>query len=1580
MWAPAPSVFDLVEPLNLPVGEVFSSSPNAESLTPTLIWTNASNEVFYTVCLDNDNTFATPLYTTTTKPGISSIDISSGITLTENTRYYWKVVATNHYGSKTSSIYSFGTGPAKYYSYTNITSTTIDVGQGITATIAAYGNDNLMLTGHNPFTITMTPVTGVTFYTDNTLSAVNTSGAYAIISGTVNVYLRKTSLSGLFTLTATDSAQRSIKSNAITVTEHAPALTSPGNQTVNENSLLSFTLPAADPDNDIITYSMVGTPTGATLNSTSGLFQWTPDYTQAGNYPITFTVTAQALSDSKSITITVSIPLPDQVTTPNPANGATGILSNQQLSWAAASGATSYDVYFGLTTTGWSPVANTVITSYTLSPLLYATTYYWRIDSKNPAGTTPGDNWQFSTVNYQPDALVKTGNESDANYIGDSIYETTPVSQTKYVSVLNNQTASYYVRVQNDGDVADSFKINGTAGNVDWAITYYDVPTGTDMTTLITSSGFNTPSVPPSAYYTLCLYVTPISATLGASFDAFVTATSNNDTSKKDTVKARVDAVPSTAVDDYVWVANSNSNAVTRIRKSDSTTSTIGVGSYPCAIAVDETYCWVVNQGSDNVSRILKSNPAISTTIAVVNNPGIIAVDANYAWVLSSGSNSATRILKSDLSTTTFTTGSYPREVAVDATYCWVPNSGGYVISILKSNPVISTTIAVGGIPGGLAVDETYCWVTNALFYNVSRILKSNPAISTTITVGANPTAVAVDETYCWAVNQGSNNVTRIKKSDLSKTTITTGGGTGPTGIAVDDTYVWVANMYSNNVTRIKKSDLSATLIAAGNNPTSAGDMTGWAYDNYANPVTAAYQPDSSIKSSAESDTAYIGDNIYEINSVSQTKFISVLNDQTASYHVRIENDGNVVDSFKITGTAGNADWAITYYDVPTGTDVTTLVTGSGLDTSSILPINYYTLRLDVTHISATGGAFFDVFIATISNNDPTKKDVVKIRIASTAVDDYLWVANPNSNNVTRILKLDPSISTTIAVGLSSPRSIAIDDTYVWAAGGNSVTRILKSNPAITTTIDLAMATLGIAVDNTYVWVANEPSNCITRILKSDTAITTTIMILGRPRGIAVDGTYVWVTNDDPPYNVSRILKSDPAISTTITGGTSPFGIAVDETYCWVANINSNSVTRILKSTPAISTTIAVGTNPMGIAVDETYCWVTNYASNSVTCILKSDMAVSTTIMVETNPWQVGVDDTYAWVENYGSGNITRILKSNPAITVTFNVEAGPQSLGDMTGYAYDNYSMAEASPPDVDGYVWVANKGSNTVSRVLKSNPAISTTIAVGLSPDSVAVDENYCWAVNSTSNNITRINKSDLTTTTIDVGAGGYPRMVAIDETYCWVTNYNFDTVSRILKSDPAISTTIAVGNQPYKIAVDKTYVWITRLSYNTITRILKSDLSTTSIKVDAGSINPVGIAVDSEYLWTVKTNGTVHNAVCILKSNPAISSTFALAYRPLDVTADETYIWVTNYQSANVSRILKSNPAISTTISVGVLPYGIAVDDNYCWVANYTSQTVTRILKSDLSTTTIAMGASVFSLGDMTGYAYDHYAKEP
>lgn len=84
-----------------------------------------------------------------------------------------------------------------------------------------------------------------------------------------------------------------------------------------------------------------------------------------------------------------------------PANASTGIPNNQTLTWNIVPGATSYDVYFGTSSTNPPLVsAGQIMTSYTSPyPLLPNTTYYWKVVPKNSGGAASNcPIFNFSTV------------------------------------------------------------------------------------------------------------------------------------------------------------------------------------------------------------------------------------------------------------------------------------------------------------------------------------------------------------------------------------------------------------------------------------------------------------------------------------------------------------------------------------------------------------------------------------------------------------------------------------------------------------------------------------------------------------------------------------------------------------------------------------------------------------------------------------------------------------------------------------------------------------------------------------------------------------------------------------------------------------------------------------------------------------------------------------------------------------------------------------------------------------------------------------------------------------------------------
>ena len=86
-------------------------------------------------------------------------------------------------------------------------------------------------------------------------------------------------------------------------TNDPPVLAQIADKSVAESNLLSFGIAATDPDGDAITYSALNLPGGAQFGAQS--FTWTPDYTQAGTYQVTFIADDGKLQDSRIVSITV---------------------------------------------------------------------------------------------------------------------------------------------------------------------------------------------------------------------------------------------------------------------------------------------------------------------------------------------------------------------------------------------------------------------------------------------------------------------------------------------------------------------------------------------------------------------------------------------------------------------------------------------------------------------------------------------------------------------------------------------------------------------------------------------------------------------------------------------------------------------------------------------------------------------------------------------------------------------------------------------------------------------------------------------------------------------------------------------------------------------------------------------------------------------------------------------------------------------------------------------------------------------------------------------------------------------------
>ncbi|HET6404454.1 MAG TPA: PKD domain-containing protein [Candidatus Thermoplasmatota archaeon] len=110
------------------------------------------------------------------------------------------------------------------------------------------------------------------------------------------------------TFTAHDGVSGSSRSVILSVGDVPlpPVLHPIGPKTGAENSFLTFTVSASDPDTPSPTLSATNLPPGAVFQPSTGTFGWTPNFTQAGVYVVRFSVTDGTFTIFEDVTITIA--------------------------------------------------------------------------------------------------------------------------------------------------------------------------------------------------------------------------------------------------------------------------------------------------------------------------------------------------------------------------------------------------------------------------------------------------------------------------------------------------------------------------------------------------------------------------------------------------------------------------------------------------------------------------------------------------------------------------------------------------------------------------------------------------------------------------------------------------------------------------------------------------------------------------------------------------------------------------------------------------------------------------------------------------------------------------------------------------------------------------------------------------------------------------------------------------------------------------------------------------------------------------------------------------------------------------
>lgn len=268
--------------------------------------------------------------------------------------------------------------------------------------------------------------------------------------------------------------------------------------------------------------------------------------------------------------------------------------------------------------------------------------------------------------------------------------------------------------------------------------------------------------------------------------------------------------------------------------------------------------------------------------------------------------------------------------------------------------------------------------------------------------------------------------------------------------------------------------------------------------------------------------------------------------------------------------------------------------------------------------------------------------------------DNYLYVTNNNSANVSVIRTSDNMVTATIPVQTEPSGLTALPNgnyVYVANSGSNNVSVIRISDNTVTATIPLGQFPYGIAATTAgdYVYVANKGSDNVSVIRTSDNTVISTITVGSGPTSICAlpNGNYIYVTNE-ASNTISVIRTSDNTVISVISILSTPHSLTAsassDELYL---THGTNSVSIIETSTNTITSTFTVGNSPADLTVlpNSNYVYVTNQLDNNILVFNSSDRMLTADIAVGTNPFGITAlsNGNFVYVVNNISNTVSVI-------------------------------------------------------------------------------------------------------------------------------------------------------------------------------------------------------------------------------------------------------------------------------------------------------------------------------------------------
>lgn len=253
--------------------------------------------------------------------------------------------------------------------------------------------------------------------------------------------------------------------------------------------------------------------------------------------------------------------------------------------------------------------------------------------------------------------------------------------------------------------------------------------------------------------------------------------------------------------------------------------------------------------------------------------------------------------------------------------------------------------------------------------------------------------------------------------------------------------------------------------------------------------------------------------------------------------------------------------------------------------------------------------------VVQVGSGSPASIRVDGTPAAMIALDDSLWVADPNSQALTRVdLEADSVVD---RIPVSSPGALTAGAGAVWAASvpGDSIARIDPATGIVTQTIRLGAArAAALATRGRSLWVADSAGNSLVEIATDSGEAVRAVPLDITPRALVVDDAAIWVADYDSG-TVAQVDARTGRELATVRVGNGPVALGAGLEALWVVNGLDSTVSRIDPRTSTVTSTISVASGPSALAVAGPSVWV---ASEYAQLVSRIDPTTDT--VVETRP------------------------------------------------------------------------------------------------------------------------------------------------------------------------------------------------------------------------------------------------------------------------------------------------------------------------------------------------------------------------